>query len=44
MYVRDLFAAAMKLTGLGLGMVFAVLAVFYGLVRALTALFPAKRT
>jgi Na+-transporting methylmalonyl-CoA/oxaloacetate decarboxylase gamma subunit len=43
MYVRSLMAEALRLTGLGMGMVFAVLAVFYGLVRALMALFPLKK-
>jgi Na+-transporting methylmalonyl-CoA/oxaloacetate decarboxylase gamma subunit len=36
-------AEALKLMGAGVGMVFAVLAIFYGLVRALMFLFPGKR-
>lgn len=42
MYAQSLMAEALRLTGLGMGMVFAVLATFYGLVRALMALFPGK--
>jgi Na+-transporting methylmalonyl-CoA/oxaloacetate decarboxylase gamma subunit len=35
-------AEALRLMGAGVGMVFAVLAIFYGLVRALMILLPVK--
>jgi Na+-transporting methylmalonyl-CoA/oxaloacetate decarboxylase gamma subunit len=42
MNVQDMIVQAFKLMGVGVGMVFAVLAIFYGLVRALMFIFPAK--
>lgn len=38
-----LVISAMKLMAVGVGMVFAVLAVFYGLVKGLMFLFPEKK-
>lgn len=38
----SLVAQALKLMGVGIAMVFAVLAIFYGLVRALMFLYPEK--
>jgi hypothetical protein len=43
MDVHALVLEALKLTSAGLGMVFAVLAVFFGLVKALMFLFPIKK-
>lgn len=42
MSVHELVGEALKLMGIGVGMVFMVLAIFYGLVRALMMLFPGK--
>ena len=43
MTVQELVPQALKLMGVGVGMVFAVLAIFYGLVKALMFVFPAKK-
>lgn len=39
----EMFFEALKLMGVGVSMVFAVLAIFYGLIKGLMFLFPAKR-
>jgi hypothetical protein len=42
MPVSDMVKEALRLMGAGVGMVFGVLAIFYGLVKALMFLFPEK--
>jgi Na+-transporting methylmalonyl-CoA/oxaloacetate decarboxylase gamma subunit len=41
MSVHEMVGEALKMMGIGVGMVFGVLAIFYGLVMALMMLFPA---
>lgn len=43
MAVNALVFEALKLMGIGVGMVFAVLAIFYGMVKALMFLLPEKQ-
>lgn len=43
MDMGTMFLEALKVMGIGVGSVFAVLAIFFGMIKALMVLLPAKR-
>ncbi len=44
MSIGTMFVEALKVMGIGVGSVFAVLAIFFGMIKGLMALLPSKQS